>query len=140
MMATPHPIFLLILALSTLGTGCGVGLAQGLDAKRIVGAWHAELPSPSGQGMDRVELLIAEEGTFTGHTDSVRGGLLEYCNGSYKIADDTMTLSAVVQGGPPAVNGSKVSWTLKRHGEELTGAVYRQWNNSTTPVTFSRSK
>jgi hypothetical protein len=134
-------------ALSILGLaglvalGSGIGLAQELDVKWLVGTWKAEIPSPGGQGnADRVELVIQDNGTFTGDTQSARSGLIQFRHGAYRVTAADVTLEATAQGGPAVLNGTKLTWTLKRRGEELDGTVYRHFNNTSAPVSFRKVK
>ena len=121
--------------------GGGVALAQEPDTKWLVGTWRGSMPSPAGMGQtDRVELIVKGDATFEGDTQSARGGLLSYRKGSWKATGETVVLDATIQGGPGAVNGSAVKWTLKRSGDDLEGTIHRSFNNTTTPATFKKAK
>lgn len=133
--------FLLVLvAFSTFWSPVAV-LAGDLDAQWVLGTWRGTLPSPSGMGHgDKLELTLKPAGRVDGDIESARGGLITYRDGTYKLAGETLSIEVTLGGGPPAVRGSKVTYTLKRSGEDLEGTAFRHWNSSQTEVALKRAK
>lgn len=104
----------------------------------LKGTWQGTTRS-SFVGDDRHEYVIAEDGTFKGDIQSVRGGWIEI-SGSYRIESGKLILEGKIKTGPPGFFGSKYEIYLTRNGKLLEGKSYSYATGKYYPMSLQRVK
>ena len=105
----------------------------------LIGTWTGGWPSPGGYGVDdRVEIVFADGGKFSGDLQSRRSSFMIYFNnGKFLISDGKVMLEGIYKGGPGFVNGTKFTAVLQRDGDTLVGTWF---GSRAYDVTFRKDK
>src|SRR5512132_173533 len=91
--------------------------AAEMDPAWLAGKWEATAPSPAGGGLqDTFKLVVKPDGTFQEDIQSARGGAI-VVGGKWKVAGENAVLEGTYNGGPPFMNGTKRTLTVKKSGD-----------------------
>jgi hypothetical protein len=112
-----------------------------MDPAWLAGTWEASAPSPAGaQWQDKFKLTVKPDGSFEEDILSARGGRLAAV-GKWKVAGESAIFEGSYVGGPPGMNGTKRTVTLKKSGDNnLEGMRLSHFNNQTLPIAYTRAK
>jgi hypothetical protein len=93
-------------------------VAQELDARWLLGKWAG---SGGADGRTAFQVVFKEHGGFEGYS---RGqlGVANYRNGTWSFAGENVTVEYILDNPrQPQADGAKVTWALRREGEDLAG-------------------
>jgi len=122
-------------------TASGGAIAQDLDAAWLVGSWQSETQSPRGRA---VEIVVKSDGSFQGEEQSARLGTVQFRDGKWEIAGDTVTFNyrtdVQKRFKGQNIDSSTWTWTLKRNGEDLEGTRVDQSTSRQNAIKLKKSK
>jgi len=109
--------------------GCAVASAQELNPEWIVGRWNGI----TGLG-GRNQVNIRSDGTYEGDFHGLAGPI-PFRDGKWAITSHTITFEHVVLSVP----SSKITWTLKRNGNDLEGTGFRELEGQKYSLKLTRA-
>jgi hypothetical protein len=116
----------------------GIAVAQQVTPDWLVGKWQGATTVGTTTGGE-FEITVKSDGTYEGSTQVSRGVIVQYRDGKWKIEGESVVFQHLTVP-PRAAAPSRITWTLKRDGDNLEGSGFREVDSRTFSVRANRVK